>query len=109
MNARIDSFKAMLAGGQETALLHYSLGLEYLNLKEYLLATEHFSKAVALNPDYTAAWKGYGKALVESQQLDKAIEIYSQGIVIAEKKRDLQALKEMQVFLKRAQKLQCGQ
>jgi len=62
-----------------------------------------------LNPDYTAAWKGYGKALVESQQLDKAIEVYSQGIVIAEKKRDLQALKEMQVFLKRAQKLQGGQ
>jgi tetratricopeptide (TPR) repeat protein len=105
MNARIEKFKAMLASGQDNAFLRYSLGLEYLNIKEYLLAIEHFSQSVELNPDYSAAWKGYGKALVEAQQLDKAIEIYSQGIVIAEKKRDLQALKEMQVFLKRAQKL----
>jgi tetratricopeptide (TPR) repeat protein len=106
MNARIDNFKALLARGQESALLHYSLGLEYLNIKAYLPAVTHFAKAVELNPNYSAAWKGYGKALAESQQLETAMTIYTQGIAIAEQQRDLQAAKEMRVFLNRVKK-QC--
>lgn len=106
MNARIEKFTALLAQGQENALLRYSLGLEYLNLKEYSLAIENFSRAVALNPNYSAAWKGYGKALVGAQQWQQAMTVYTQGIEIAEKNRDLQSVKEMQVFLNRVKKQQ---
>lgn len=104
MNERIEKFTTLLAQGKDNVLLRYSLGLEYLNIKEYLLAIEHFAQAVALNPNYSAAWKGYGKALVGAQHWQQAIEIYMQGIEIAEKNRDLQAVKEMQVFLNRAKK-----
>ncbi len=104
MNERIEKLTALLAQGKENALLRYSLGLEYLNSNEYLLAIEHFSQAVALNPNYSAAWKGYGKALVGAQQWQQAATIYTQGIEIAEKNRDLQSVKEMQVFLNRVKK-----
>jgi len=40
----------------------------------------------------------------ETQQIQKAIDAYTQGIEIAEKKGDKQAAKEMTVFLKRLQK-----
>lgn len=105
MNARIESFVAMLARGQDNALLRYSLGMEYLNIKEYSEALIHFAKAVEWNPNYSAAWKGYGKALVESQQLEQAVAVYTQGIAVAETQGDLQAAKEMRVFLNRAKKM----
>ena len=43
----------------------------------------------------------YGKALTEAGQKDKAINTYQKGIEVANKKGDKQAVKEMEVFLKR--------
>lgn len=102
----IENFEAILAKGQDNALLRFSLGNAYLKNKNFAIAAMHFAKAVELDPNYSAAWKGYGKALVEAQQNEQAIEIYHKGIAIAEKQGDLQAAKEMHVFLKRLQKNQ---
>jgi len=97
----LQNFEAMLAQGQDNALLRYSLGNEYFKLKDFAMASLHFEQAVSQNPDYSAAWKLYGKSLVALQQSEKAIEVYTQGIAVAERIGDKQAAKEMQVFLKR--------
>lgn len=102
--ALVDSLEAMLARGQDSALLRYGLGGEYLNLKQHDKAIEHLRKAVALDPKYSAAWKLLGKALAEAGRTDEAIKAYEDGIRVAEEKGDKQAVKEMQVFLKRLQK-----
>lgn len=102
--ALVDSLEAMLARGQDSALLRYGLGGEYLNLKQYDKAIEHLRKAVALDPKYSAAWKLLGKALTEAGRTDEAVKAYEDGIRVAEEKGDKQAVKEMQVFLKRLQK-----
>jgi len=93
----------MLAKGPDNALLRYSLGSEYLKENHLATAIEHFSKAVELDPNYSSAWKGYAKALAENKQIQEAIEIYTQGIKVAEQRKDYQAAKEMRVFLKRLQ------
>ena len=72
--------------------------------ENFELAATHFAKAVEFAPAYSAAWKGYGKALAGNQQIQQAIEVYHQGIEIAEQKGDIQTAKEMHVFLKRLQK-----
>ena len=102
--ALIDNLAALLAKGQDGALLRYGLGGEYLKLERYADAAQHLRKAVELDPNYSAAWKLLGKALTEAGDATQAMQTYRQGIEVAEKKGDKQAAKEMTVFLKRLEK-----
>ena len=102
--AIVDNLEAMLARGQDSALLRYSLGGEYLKLNQPDKAAEHLRQAVAKDPKYSAAWKLLGKALADVGHKDEAIKAYEDGIKVAEEKGDKQAAKEMTVFLKRLQK-----
>lgn len=100
----IENLKTLLNSGQETALLRYSLGNACLKEDKPGQAVEHLSRAVALDPEYSAAWKIYGKALAASGRNEEARRAYETGIEVAEKKGDIQAVKEMKVFLKRLEK-----
>jgi len=102
----IDNLQAMLARGQDSALLRYGLGNEYLKTDEPAPAAEHLAVAVRLDPGYSAAWKLYGKALAALGRDAEAVTAFDQGIAAAERKGDIQAAKEMRVFRKRAQKPQ---
>ena len=97
----IDNMEAMLAQGQDNALLRFSLGQAYFKDKNYARAIEHLAAAVRHDPAYSAAWKIYGKALAENHDTQSAINAFQEGIRVAESKGDKQAAKEMQVFLKR--------
>lgn len=102
--ALLDQLEALLARGQDTALVRFSLGGEYLKRKELDRAIEHLRQAVAHDPRYSAAWKLLGQALAESGRKDEAIAAYERGIQAAQEKGDLQAAREMRVFLKRLQR-----
>lgn len=95
---------AMLARGQDNALLRFSLGNEYFKQKDFAAAAGHYAKAIEFDRQYSAAWKAYAKALAENGQAVEAIDAYRQGITVAEGKGDMQAVKEMRVFLKRLEK-----
>ena len=96
-----DSLERMLASGQDNALLRFGLGQAYLKEGNLDAAVEHLRAAVAHDEGYSAAWKLLGKALADGGADEEAIDAYEQGIHIAEDKGDMQAAKEMQVFLKR--------
>jgi predicted Zn-dependent protease len=100
----IDNFEAMLATGQDNTLLRYSLGVAYLKEGQAGRALEHLARAVEHDPRYSAAWKAYGKALTEAGRPAEASAAYRQGIEVAEGRGDIQAAKEMKVFLKRLEK-----
>ncbi len=102
----IENLEKMLAAGQDNALLRYSLGNAYLKQGALDKAREHLKMAVTLDANYSAAWKSYAQALTALQELDAACAAYENGIRVAEQKGDLQAAKEMRVFLKRLQKAQ---
>ena len=93
----------MLAAGQDSALLRYSLGNAYLETAPEK-AAHHLEVAVSLDEEYSAAWKILGKARAASGDIAGAMEAYESGINIAEKKGDVQAMKEMKVFLRRLEK-----
>jgi Tfp pilus assembly protein PilF len=97
----ISNFQSMLERGQDNALIRFGLGNAYLNSKDYTQAIEHLTVALKHDPDYSAAWKLYGKALAGAGSNDEAIKAYQQGIETAENKGDIQAAREMKVFLKR--------
>ena len=104
----IENFEKMLAAGQDSALLRYSLGTAYQKDGDLDQALQHLASAVQQDPAYSAAWKAYGKVLVEAGKPDDAIRAFEQGIAVAGEKGDIQAAKEMQVFLKRARKAATG-
>jgi tetratricopeptide (TPR) repeat protein len=97
----IDNLQTMLDAGQDNALLRFALGSAFLKNEKYEEAIEHLSKATEQNPDHSAAWKLYGKALVAINKTEEAKDIFTRGIDAANKNGDIQSIKEMQVFLKR--------
>ena len=105
---RINALLAMLDRGQDSALLRYSLGNEYLSMENFEEAALHLQSAVGLDRNYSAAWKQLGRALAQLNRDGEAIAAYREGIDIAEKNGDRQAAKEMTVFLKRLLKKQGG-
>jgi len=108
MPSPIENLENLLSGGSDTALLRFSLGSAYLKQDNPERAAAHLAQAVALDPNYSAAWKLYGKALQASGAILEAISAYEQGITVAEARGDIQAAKEMRVFLKRLQKSGLG-
>lgn len=99
--ALIDNLETMLSRGQDNALVRYGLGNEYLKLQQYDQAVMHLQKALEFDPKYSAAWKLLGKAYTGAAQTGEAIKAYEAGIRTAEAKGDVQAAKEMRIFLKR--------
>ncbi len=100
----IQNFQKLLAAGQDSALLRYSLGSAYHKEGQLDPAIEQLARAVQQDPHYSAAWKLYGKVLAEAGRAEQAVQAYTQGIAVAEENGDIQAAKEMRVFLKRVQK-----
>jgi Flp pilus assembly protein TadD len=103
-SSALANFEKMLAAGKDSALLRFSLGNEHLKAGAPASASEHLARAVALDPDFTAAWKLYGKALAAAGREDEALSAYRSGIEVAVKRGDKQAEKEMRVFARRLTK-----
>ena len=104
----IENLEAMLARGQDSALLRYGLGNEYNKAGRHEEAVAHLSEAVRLDPGYSAAWKLFGMALSAAGRHAEALAAFDRGIAAAEEKGDVQAAKEMAVFRKRARKAIVG-
>lgn len=100
----IDNLESMLSRGQDSALLRYGLGSAYLSSGQWERAVEHMEKALEFDAHYSAAWKLLGQALAAGGRAEQAMKAYEDGIANAEARGDLQAAKEMKVFLKRLQK-----
>ncbi len=99
--SRVAALEALLARGQDSALIRYSLGNEYLSASDAASAAAHLREAVTRDADFSAAWKLLGKACVELGEFVAARAAYENGIAAAERKGDVQAGKEMRVFLRR--------
>ena len=104
LSSALENFERMLAAGKEGALLRYSLGNEHLKAGDAERAAAHLARAVELDPEFTAAWKVYGKALAAAGRKDEALAAYRAGIAVAGKRGDKQAEKEMRVFARRLEK-----
>ena len=99
--SRIEQFEKMLAGGQDGALLRFSLGNEYLAADDPDSAATHLRAAVEHDPGYSAAWKALGKACERAGDPEAAAAAYDSGIEAADARGDKQAAKEMRVFRRR--------
>ncbi|HEY9112841.1 MAG TPA: tetratricopeptide repeat protein [Rhodanobacteraceae bacterium] len=102
--SRINALKAQLGGPRDGALLRYSLGAALLEAGDPSEAIAQLRAALDFDADYSAAWKLLGKACLQSGEAQAAAEAWRRGIAIAEAHGDVQAAKEMRVFLKRIER-----
>ena len=98
------ALEKLLAGGRDDALLRFSLGGACLREGDAEAAAVHLRRAVDLDPGYSAAWKLLGQALKATGRPAEAAAAWERGIEAAEAGGDVQAGKEMRVFLKRLQR-----
>jgi uncharacterized protein HemY len=103
------NLELMLQRGQDSPLLRFSLGSECLKEGDYLVAIGHLQEAVQQKPAYSAAWKKLGEAYAASGAPGRAEAVYLQGIEAAEAQGDVQAAREMRVFLRRLQRSREGE
>ncbi len=102
----VERLTKMLESGSDTALLRFGLANAYFAKGDLEHAITHSAKALELDANYSAAWKLHAKALAAAQRNEDAIIAYQDGIATAERNGDLQAAKEMSVFLRRLKKPQ---
>ena len=100
----VENLEGMLASGKDNALLRFTLGSEYFKAGDGTAAARHLQEAIKLDPGYSAAWKIYGKVLQSLGDSGAARQAFEAGIEAATQKGDIQAAKEMSVFLRRVQK-----
>jgi predicted Zn-dependent protease len=90
-------------------LLRFSLGNEHLKAGDAARAAEHLARAVALDPDFTAAWKLYGKALAAAGREAKPLRPTAPACESPASGATSRRRKEMRVFARRLQsEARCG-
>lgn len=103
MKPMIANLEKLLDGPRDGALLRLSLGNAWLD-QDAARAAQYFRDAVHADSDYSAAWKGLGKALEQLDDPEGALTAYREGIAAAARRGDRQAEKEMTVFARRIEK-----
>ncbi|MGH8274187.1 MAG: tetratricopeptide repeat protein [Gammaproteobacteria bacterium] len=96
--------QGLLNKGKDGAPLRVSLAQACMGQGNAHQAIEHLQQAVKLDPDYTAAWKVYGRALAMAHRDNDARDAYQHGLQAARAAGDRQAEREINVFLRRLDK-----
>ena len=98
---RIHSLRSQCDGPRDGALLRFALANALRDVGDLPAAIEEFQRAVAFDPLYSAAWKLLGVSCLAAGQRDAAAAAWQSGIDAATQRADVQAEKEMRVFLRR--------
>jgi Flp pilus assembly protein TadD len=99
--SRLEQFRQIVEIDPDDYFSHFGYASALFDAGHYQEAVQEFRAAVRLKPDYSAAIRDLGRALEKIGALDEAMQVYREGMPIAERNGDLQTLKEMQVFLRR--------
>lgn len=99
--SRLEQFRQIVALDPDDYFSHYGLASVLFEEGDYEEAVTEFREALRLKPDYSAAFRDLGRALEKTGARAEAMQVYQQGLPVAERNGDLQTVKEMQVFLRR--------
>ncbi len=102
--ARIAALQAQIGGSRDGALLRYALARALLEAGHDESAINALREALQFDAGYSAAWKELGRALHKCGDNEAAAEVFRKGMAVAEKRGDVQAGKEMRVFLRRIER-----
>ncbi len=102
---RVAKLRALLDRDPDDATTWFTLGRTLLDLSRAREAIDAFGHALARNPRYTAAHRDLGRALLEAGEVAEAARVLRGALPLARESGDLQTGREMETFLRRAEKI----
>ena len=96
---RIDKLKEMLHSSPNDCFLLHALGLEYVKMNDLDIAITFFKQVLIQDENYAGTYYHLAKAYEKNMEIEKAIETYNKGILIAAKLKDNHAKNELQMAL----------
>ena len=104
MPALIDRLNERLDQGFDDALLRFALGKALLDAKDMERAASHLREAVLKAPDFSAAWAQLGRCELALGHEAAALNAWEKGCAAARLRGEIQAERQISVWLKRARK-----
>lgn len=101
---RAARLRELLERDPQDASSWFSLGRTLLELSRADEAIEPFRRAVAIEPDYTAAHRDLGRALLAAGDARGALHAFERAAALADRTGDLQTGNEARVFRRRAER-----
>ncbi|CAN5325298.1 hypothetical protein BH09SUM1_BH09SUM1_17000 [soil metagenome] len=101
LEEKIQQLEKLLSDDPEDHLGHFMLGRLYMEAARHEDAAREFAISIEQNPEHSASYRQCGDAYRKDNKPEKAREVYERGIVVAERRGDLQTVKEMQAFLRK--------
>jgi len=99
-----DRVREQIDKDPEDPMLWFGLGRILLSLGLPAESIGPFVAATRLDPDYTAAFRDLGRALLDTGNTSEAARVFAHAIALAEKVGDCQTGREIHVFLKQSEK-----
>jgi predicted Zn-dependent protease len=98
---RIAEFREVAALLPDDPVVRFGLAGAYLEAGQPAESAREYENAIRLDPDYSAAYRGLGRALSRAGREGEAREAFQRGLEVATRRGDLQTRKEIEVFLRR--------
>lgn len=98
-DSRLQQLQAMLAQEPDDSFLIYALALEYAKSNNVNKAIEVLENLIGKDAAYLGSYYQLGKYYEQTEQLQKAADIYTQGIAIAQQQNNKKILGELNTAL----------
>ncbi len=92
---RLNKIKTFLEGSPNDPFLLYALAKEYEKLGDEKSAISEFENLSKSHPDYVGTYYHLGKIYERQDEIEKALNVYENGITVAKKIGDKHALGEL--------------
>lgn len=96
---RVQKLEEMLLQSPHDCFLLHALGLEYVKNNELEKAILFFKQVLIQDEKYVGTYYHLAKTYEKQFEIEKAIETYSKGIIIARQLNDKHAASELQMAL----------
>ncbi|UXS34613.1 tetratricopeptide repeat protein [Agrobacterium tumefaciens] len=97
----IEKLMRMLEDGRDGPLLRFSIAKSLATTGQFEDAAHHLQAAIRQDPDYSAVWAELGECRARLGDDDGAIAAWVEGILVAIRRGDIQAKRQMEVRLRR--------
>jgi Tfp pilus assembly protein PilF len=91
----------MVGTPRDSALLRVTLANALILEEQTIEAEQQLMQATKMDPAYTAAWKQLGKVRLSLEDKEGARKAWRSGLDAARENGDIQAEKELGVFIRR--------